>query len=88
MATLYFEAPREEPRHRKAVVSETGGVSIPRAIRRRIGLVPGTVLAMWDEGGRLVAVKERRDGAISRRRGKRRLPNGLTVEEYIDRLCG
>lgn len=87
MATLYFEAPREERRHVKAVVSDAGGVTIPRVIRRRLGLVPRTVLAMWDEDGRLVAVKDRPGDVVPRRIGKGRLPNGLTAEEYIDRLC-
>jgi bifunctional DNA-binding transcriptional regulator/antitoxin component of YhaV-PrlF toxin-antitoxin module len=88
MCTLFFVAPREERHHMKAVVSETGGVTIPKAIRKRLGIAPRTVLAFSNEGGRLVAVKERLDGAVSRRGGKGLLPNGLTVEEYIDSLCG
>ncbi len=72
----------------KAVVSETGGITIPRAIRKRLGIAPRTVLAMWDEDGRLVAAKEQLHEAVSRRGVRGLLPNGLTVEEYLDSLCG
>ena len=41
----------------KTRVAERGQVTIPKALRRKLGLVPGTVLDFKAEGGRLVAVK-------------------------------
>lgn len=41
----------------KATVSENGQVTIPKALRDRLGIRPGVVLEFHDEGGRLVATK-------------------------------
>ena len=41
----------------KTKVAERGQVTIPKALRRKLGIVPGTVLDFETEGGRLVAVK-------------------------------
>ena len=41
----------------KTKVAERGQVTIPKALRSKLGLVPGTVLDFKAEGGRLVAVK-------------------------------
>ncbi len=41
----------------RAKVAERGQVTIPKALRDRLGIVPGTVLDFEAENGRLVAVK-------------------------------
>jgi antitoxin PrlF len=41
----------------KVIVSEKGQVTIPKALRKRLGLRPGQVLEFHEEQGRLVAVK-------------------------------
>jgi antitoxin PrlF len=41
----------------KAVLSEKGQVTIPKALRDRLGLRPGQALEFHAEGGRLIAVK-------------------------------
>lgn len=41
----------------KATVSEKGQVTIPKALRDRLGIRPGHVLDFREEKGRLVAVK-------------------------------
>jgi AbrB family looped-hinge helix DNA binding protein len=47
----------------KAKVAERGQVTIPKRLRDRLGIRPGTVLEFTDEHGRLVAVKaEVQDG--------------------------
>jgi len=38
-------------------VAERGQVTIPKALRDRLGIRPGTVLEFVEEGGRLIAVK-------------------------------
>ncbi|MGI8966203.1 MAG: AbrB/MazE/SpoVT family DNA-binding domain-containing protein [Limisphaerales bacterium] len=45
-----------------AIVSEKGQVTIPKEIRTRLALDPGTVLEFTTENGRLVARKKRRRG--------------------------
>jgi antitoxin PrlF len=45
----------------KARIAERGQVTIPKALRKRLGLGPGTVLQFAEEDGRLVAIK---DGSI------------------------
>jgi antitoxin PrlF len=41
----------------KARVAERGQVTIPKRLRDRLGMKPGTVLEFSEERGRLVAVK-------------------------------
>ena len=41
----------------RAVVSERGQVTIPKALRKRLGLTPGQVLDFEEVDGRLVATK-------------------------------
>ncbi len=41
----------------KAKVAERGQVTIPKALRERPGIRPGTILEFTEEAGRLVAVK-------------------------------
>jgi AbrB family looped-hinge helix DNA binding protein len=88
MGTLFFEAQKEDDAAMKAVVSETGRVTIPKEIRDRLGIEPGTVLAFSDEEGRLVAIKEEQRDAFVRWRGRGRLPGGQTVDEYLQSARG
>ena len=41
----------------RAKVAERGQVTIPKALRERLGISPGTVLEFEAENGRLVAAK-------------------------------
>ena len=41
----------------KATIAERGQVTIPKALRKKLGMQPGIVLDFHDENGRLVAVK-------------------------------
>ena len=41
----------------KAVIAERGQVTIPKKLRERLGMKPGTTLEFSEERGRLVAVK-------------------------------
>jgi len=41
----------------KAIVADRGQVTIPRALRERLGIGPRTVLEFREENGRLVAEK-------------------------------
>jgi AbrB family looped-hinge helix DNA binding protein len=39
------------------IVAERGQVTIPKALRDKLGIVPGTELAFTAENGRLIATK-------------------------------
>ena len=46
----------------KARVAERGQVTIPKRLRDRLGVKPGTVLEFSEEHGRLIAVKSSKAG--------------------------
>jgi AbrB family looped-hinge helix DNA binding protein len=50
----------------KSVVSEKGQVTIPKALRERLGLRPGQVLDFHEEQGRLVGTKQTAEDPIER----------------------
>ena len=72
----------------KSVVSEKGQVTIPKAVRDRLGLRPGTVIEFRDEAGRLVGVKKVAEDPIAKWRGRGKLPGTWTVDEYLVRARG
>jgi AbrB family looped-hinge helix DNA binding protein len=50
----------------KTIVSEKGQVTIPKALRDRLGIRPGEVLEVREEAGRLVATKQSAEDAVDR----------------------
>ncbi|MGH8909386.1 MAG: AbrB/MazE/SpoVT family DNA-binding domain-containing protein [Egibacteraceae bacterium] len=68
------------------VVSEKGQVTIPKALRDRLGIKPGAVLEFSEEQGRLVAVKLRRQDPVDRVYGVLQL--GCGTDELIAELRG
>ncbi len=71
-----------------SVVSEKGQVTIPKAVRDKLGLVPGTVLDFEAQGGTLVAVKHLSEDMFRKWRGRGRLPGDASVDDYIARIRG
>jgi len=72
----------------KATVSEKGQITIPKAIRSRLGIVAGTVLEIDTVGGKIVAAKRQTEDPLGKWRGKGRLPDGLSVDDYLKRIRG
>ena len=72
----------------KTTVSEKGQVTIPKAIRDKLGLRPGTILEFDAIGGKLIGVKKEQDDRIGQWMGKRSLPGGLAVDDYLRRVRG
>ena len=72
----------------KTVVSEKGQITIPKALRDKLGIRPGTVLDFDDDRGRLVARKWSEEDVIRKWRGRGRLPGGLGVDAYLKRTRG
>ena len=52
-----------------AVVAERGQVTIPKSLRLRFGIRPGTVLDFREENGKIVAIKESTKDAVAAVRG-------------------
>ncbi len=52
-----------------AIVAERGQVTIPKLLRLRFGIRPGTVLDFREENGKIVAVKEGKKDAVAAVRG-------------------
>ncbi len=70
----------------KAIVSEKGQVTIPKALRDKIGLRSGSVLDFSAEDGRLIACKRVEGGSLGKWRGRGKLPVGQTVDTYLGRV--
>ncbi len=50
----------------KAVVAERGQVTIPKRLRERLGIRPGTVLEFREEADKRIAQKSEAAGALDR----------------------
>lgn len=67
----------------KSILSEKGQVTIPKPIRDKLGLAPGTVLDFQEDHGRLIGVKKLGEDVFKKWRGKGRLPRNLSVDAYL-----
>jgi len=70
-----------------ATVAERGQITLPKAIRDALGLSKGTRLKIELDGSRIVIRKDVND-AISRARGRFRLPAGKTTDDVMRELRG
>lgn len=70
----------------KAIVSEKGQVTIPKALRARLGLKPGVVLDFEAEGGRLVARKAQAVDPVDAAWGILKLSE--PVDAFVERTRG
>ena len=70
----------------KGKVAERGQVVIPKALRDRLGVRPGTVLEFSEERGRLIAVKA--ETLSPARRVYGRLGRNFDTDAFIAELRG
>lgn len=70
----------------KAIVSEKGQVTIPKAVRSKLGLRAGSVIEFEAERGRLVGRKAGSGDAIDELYGSVKMNE--SVDAYIDRIRG
>lgn len=68
-----------------AIVSEKGQVTIPKAVRDKLGLRPGTVLQFEATNGQLLGRKRVEQDVFDKWHGRGKLPGGLSVDEYLRR---
>lgn len=70
----------------KTTVSEKGQITIPKAVRTKLGLRPGTVLELVADRGRLVGRKAGGRDVIDELYGS--LPMDEPVDVYLERTRG
>lgn len=71
----------------EATVAERGQITLPKAVRDALGLSKGTQLKVEIEGSRIILSKNV-DDAISRLRGRFKLPDGVTTDDVMRDLRG
>lgn len=71
----------------EATVAERGQITLPKAARDALGLTKGTKLKIEIDNGRLVIRKDVAD-AISRVRGRIKLPPGVSTDDVMRELRG
>ena len=71
----------------EATVAERGQITLPKAVRDALGLTKGTVLKVELDGGRIILRKDVAD-AISRVRGRFKLPSGVSTDDVMHDLRG
>jgi AbrB family looped-hinge helix DNA binding protein len=70
----------------KAIVSEKGQVTIPKSVRTRLGLRPGTVIEFEAERGRLIGRKAVQADAMDELYGS--LAMDESADEFLERIRG
>ena len=70
-----------------ATVGERGQITLPKAVREALGLVKGTQLVVELEGSRIILRKNVAD-AVSKLRGRFKLPAGVTTDDVMRELRG
>ena len=71
----------------EATVAERGQITLPKAVRDALGLTKGTTLTVELDGGRIILRKDVGD-ALSRMRGRIKLPAGITSDDVMRELRG
>lgn len=71
----------------EATVAERGQITLPKAVRDALGLTKGTRLKVELDGGRII-LRKNVDDAISRARGRFKLPAGMSTDDLLRELRG
>ena len=71
----------------EATVAERGQITLPKAVRDALGLTKGTLLRVELDAGRIILSKNV-DDAVSRARGRFKLPPGVTTDDVMRQLRG
>lgn len=71
----------------EATVAERGQITLPKAVRDALGLTKGTQLKVELDGSRIILRKNVSD-AISRLRGRVKLPPGVSTDDIMRELRG
>jgi antitoxin PrlF len=71
----------------EATVAERGQITLPKQVRDALGLTKGTKLHVELDGNRVIIRKDI-DDALSRLRGRIKLPPGVTTDDIMRELRG
>ena len=71
----------------EATVAERGQITLPKAVRDALGLTKGTQLKVELDGSRII-LRKNVDDALSRLRGRFKLPPGVTTDDVMRELRG
>ena len=71
----------------EATVAERGQITLPKAVRDALGLTKGSQLTVELDGSRII-LRKNVDDAISRARGRFKLPPGVTTDDIKRELRG
>jgi AbrB family looped-hinge helix DNA binding protein len=73
----------------KTTVSERGQITLPKAIRTKLGIRPGTIIEFELVQGKIIGTKKEPEDALRTWRGKGRLPEGISdVDTYLNEVRG
>jgi len=84
--SAYAESRNDYTESMKATVSEKGQVTIPKALRDRLGIAPGQILDFEADDGRLVATKRQQRDPFTEAFGILDLP--ASTDQLMDELRG
>ena len=70
----------------KAIVSEKGQITIPKAVRTKLGLRPGSVIEFETDRGRLIGRKAEPRDAVTEVYGSMAMDE--PVDDYVERTRG
>jgi antitoxin PrlF len=69
----------------KTRVSERGQITLPKAIRTKLGIRPGTIIEFELTNGKIIGTKQEPKDPLRRWRGKGQLPEGFAdVDAYLN----
>lgn len=71
----------------EATVAERGQITLPKSVRDALGLTKGSLLKVELDGSRII-LRKNVDDAISRARGRFKLPDGVTTDDIMRELRG
>jgi len=71
----------------EATVAERGQITLPKAVRDALGLTKGSQLKVELDGNRII-LRKNVDDAVSRARGRFKLPSGLTTDQVMREVRG
>ncbi|MEI6808628.1 MAG: hypothetical protein WCN95_07885 [bacterium] len=72
----------------KTMVQRDGQLALSKNLRSRLGWTVGTIVVLEASKGRLIGEKALGSDPVSRWRGRGLLPNGLTVDGYLEKARG
>ena len=65
------------------VLNADGAIPVPKELREQLGFTAGSILELHGQAGALIARQTAKADAFDKWRGRGKLPQGLTTDEYL-----